>query len=414
MANADKKKIINKIIGAVLSSLLFALCVLFAKNHVYKFIEISLWIAVGVLPILFLFSILKKNSALYKICILIAYFGAIVLLIYTAIKATGILDTILNVKSGKELYEILNAKYGNNLYIVLVIFQFLQVTFIPIASSIVTAAGYYLCGQNVWLTILFCSIGLWLGSFFAFYLGRVFGVKLVKWIAGEKMLIKYNKFVKGKDKIMLDYMFLFPVYPDDILCMIAGLTTMSWREFIFIQVLARPINVASTVLLLHFGTSLTAIFPLNTVWGILFWCVIVALFIASFILIWKKADKMEKGMTKLISKITGRPVITDINVIYKLKTYTEETQEENKEAENAEENAEAESPELREEALATQEESQKTEEVLQEINDTETEEIKEKSPEELQREAEEKEKEMIADTYKKVDKILDMNEKIVF
>ena len=66
MANADKKKSINKIIGAVLSSLLFALCVLFAKNHVYKFIEISLWIAVGVLPILFLFSILKKNSALYK------------------------------------------------------------------------------------------------------------------------------------------------------------------------------------------------------------------------------------------------------------------------------------------------------------------------------------------------------------
>lgn len=411
MANADKKSNINRVIGAIISSLLLGLCVLFAKNHVYKFIEIILWVLVGILPILFLFSIIKHNSALYKICILIAYFGAIVLLIYTAIKATGILDTFLNAKDGKELYQILNSQYGNNLYVVLVVFQFLQVTFIPIASSIVTAAGYYLCGQNVWLTILFCSIGLWLGSFFAFYLGRVFGVKLVKWIAGEKMLIKYNKFVKGKDKIMLDYMFLFPIYPDDILCMIAGLTTMSWREFIFIQILARPINVASTVLLLHFGTSLTTIFPLNTVWGILFWCVIVALFIASFVLIWKNADKMEKGMTKLISKITGRPVITDINVIYKLKTYTETPEEESLE-EETDEPVTITSEELQEEVLATQSENQEQVDNLCEFNEIEP--VKEKTAEELKREAEEREKEMIANTYKTVDKILNENEKFVF
>ena len=325
------KPLAKKIIGAVISLIIFSVCVYFGVPYFNQYIGIALWCSIGVIAIIFLISILKSIQSLYKIGILIVYFASIVIIFAIIIFSTGFLDILLNAEDGEQLYHALEARFGNNLYLALIIIQFLQVTFIPIASSIVTAAGFYLCGQNIGLTILFCCVGLWLGSLFAFFLGRVFGVRLVKWVAGEKMLIKYNKFLKGKDKVMLGYMFMFPIYPDDVLCLIAGLTTMSYREFIFLQLLSRPINVASTVLLLAFGTNLTTLFPLNTWWGITVWVLAIAIFVVTFILVWKKADKLEVVMNKVVSKITGRPILNDINTIYKLSTaVTTEENNENK------------------------------------------------------------------------------------
>ena len=329
------KPLAKKIIGAVISLIIFSVCVYFGVPYFNQYVGIALWCSIGVIAIIFLISILKSIQSLYKLGILIVYFASIVIIFAIIIFSTGFLDILLNAEDGEQLYHALEARFGNNLYLALIIIQFLQVTFIPIASSIVTAAGFYLCGQNIGLTILFCCIGLWLGSLFAFFLGRVFGVRLVKWVAGEKMLIKYNKFLKGKDKVMLGYMFMFPIYPDDVLCLIAGLTTMSYREFIFLQLLSRPINVASTVLLLAFGTNLTTLFPLDTWWGITVWVLAIAIFVVTFILVWKKADKLEVVMNKVVSKITGRPILNDINTIYKLSTAV--TTEENNEKQVQEE-----------------------------------------------------------------------------
>ena len=309
---------VKRIIAAIFGVIALVLGTVFIRKYVPGYVFYILWAADAVVTVLFVISLVKNIHGLFKITLLIAYFGFLIMGAYIGIAASGVLDKILSAQSGEELYEVLKEDYGNNLYIVLILIQFLQVTFIPIPSTIVTAAGFYLCGKNIGLTILFCCIGLWAGSLFAFFLGRMFGVKLVKWIAGEKVLIKYNNLVKGKDKVMLGYMFLFPIYPDDVLCLIAGLTTMSWREFILIQILSRPINVAATVLLLYFGTSLTTLFPFTKWYGILFWIFAVLLLVASFVLVWKFSGKLEAFMTKLISKISGRPILSDINTIYKI------------------------------------------------------------------------------------------------
>ena len=41
-------------------------------------------------------------------------------------------------------------------------------------------------------------------------------------------------------------MFLLPLFPDDILCFVTGLSTMSWRYFIVMQLIARAISVVTT------------------------------------------------------------------------------------------------------------------------------------------------------------------------
>lgn len=301
----DKKILIKKSIMAGISVIILLITVILCSSIYSGGVKIALFSAVAVVTIFFLIGVLKNNEKLYKLGILTVYFGILILAIATVVLKSGIFE---NVDSAEELIKIIKS-FGVAGKLVFILIQFLQVTFIPIPSSIVTAAGAAL--YSPWECVLLSSIGLIIGSLFAFFLGRAFGVRLVKWVIGEEMLIKYNSFIKGRDKAMLIYMFIFPVFPDDMLCMLAGLTTMSYPGFILVQLIARPLNVMSTVFLVDY----LSLIPFSG-WGLAVWCVIILIFGAFFVLMWKNSEKIEKGMIKIISKIFGRPIIKDIYTIY--------------------------------------------------------------------------------------------------
>jgi uncharacterized membrane protein YdjX (TVP38/TMEM64 family) len=298
----QKKKIIIASITSLFFTIIVALCLSTYTIGVRFALAFFALADIG----LFALGILKKEK-LYKIAIIIAYFGMILLSAVTLVLKSGILQGI---DSTEELVTLINS-FGMSGKLIFILIQFLQVTFIPIPSTIVTATGAAL--YSPWEAVLLSSIGLWLGSFVAFFLGRVFGVKLVKWVIGEDLLIKYNSFVKGKDKAMLFYMFIFPVFPDDMLCMLAGLTTMSYTGFILIQLIARPLNVACTVFVVDYLKAI----PFSG-WGIAIWVAILIVFVLVFILMWKYSEKLEKLLIKVISKIAGRPVIKDIYTVYNI------------------------------------------------------------------------------------------------
>lgn len=89
-------------------------------------------------------------------------------------------------------------------------------------------------------------IGITIGSIGAFLLSRRFGQPLVKSVASEKVYDKYIGWLdKGKkfDKCFALAIFL-PVAPDDFLCYLAGLTSMSLKKFVTIIVLAKPLSIA--------------------------------------------------------------------------------------------------------------------------------------------------------------------------
>ena len=306
---SDKKK--KRLIIGIICSIFYIVVASLSFSYFSKIIQIVIFCFIPVIIGLFALGIFLEKEKIYKFTFLGVICGILIIGITAIIAKTGVFE---NIDSAEELVELIKG-FGIAGKAIFVLIQFLQVTFIPIPSTIVTAAGAML--YPAWEAILLCCIGLWIGSFVAFFLGRTFGVKLVKWCIGEEMLIKYNNFVKGKDKAMLIYMFIFPVFPDDMLCLIAGLTTMSYPVFILVQLISRPINVAGTVLLVDNIMSI----PFSG-WGIAVWILIVAAFVAVFILMWKFADKIESFMLKFLSKITGKPIITDINAIYKIKTPT--------------------------------------------------------------------------------------------
>lgn len=304
----DKKQI-NKLIIAIISLVAFTVTVGLSYKTYLPVLQIIMLSVLGLYLLLFLLGVFLKKERLYKLTIILIYFSIIFLAVATAIIKSGVLEKIDSVE---ELVAVINS-YGVAGKLVFVLVQFLQVTFIPIPSTIVTAAGAAL--YSTWESLLLSCIGLWAGSLFAFFLGRTFGVKLVKWVVGDEMLLKYTSLVKGRDKAMLVYMFIFPMFPDDVLCMIAGLTTMSYPTFIAVQLISRPLNVAGTIFLVDYVTAIPF-----TGWGIALWVVIAILFIGVFVLMWKYAERIETGMLKFISKVRGKPIIKDVNAIYRIKT----------------------------------------------------------------------------------------------
>lgn len=294
----------KQILYAAIGTVLMALCVGYVHSAFSFTVQIFLLFLIPIVSCLFFVGISFNKLKLYKVSILIVYFGLIILIISTLIVKSGIMN---EVKTVNDIVLVIQS-FGAMGKLVFVAIQFLQVTFIPIPSTIVTAAGAAI--YPPWEALLLSTIGLLLGSLLAFAMGKTFGVRLVKWIVGEESLNKYYKFIKGKDKAMLIYMFIFPAFPDDVLCLFAGLTSMGYVSFIIIQLIARPLNVAFTVFFVDALTSM----PL-TVFGIIIYILLAVLFVASMIFMWKYAAKIEFLMLRSIGKLVGKPLIKDIDLI---------------------------------------------------------------------------------------------------
>ena len=176
---------------------------------------------------------------------------------------------------------------------IFVFLQFLQVTFIPLPSPVLIIAGSLIYGP--FQAGLLSLSGILLGSAFAFFLGRIFGRKLVVFMVGEEAEQKWKKFLSGC-KYTFVLMMLLPLFPDDILCMVAGVTNMSWRFFMITQLITRPIGI---FLVSYFSSG--QIIPYHG-WGIIVWAMII---IASTILLYlssKYNRQIENFIQNLFSK----------------------------------------------------------------------------------------------------------------
>ena len=105
------------------------------------------------------------------------------------------------------------------------------------------------------------------------------------------------KAIKGKDKVILTFMFIFPFFPDDILCFVAGITTMSTTFFVVMIIITRIISIFASSYSMN-----NSIIPYNTWWGILLWIIFIAVTLFLMIMLYKKGDKIEKFFNKKKNK----------------------------------------------------------------------------------------------------------------
>jgi len=251
-----------------------------------KYGKIIEWISVTVICVLSaltaFFAVLGKDF-LYKtgfVCLAFLFLSTGVLF---ALYKTGFLDRVDSIEDFREFI----ASYGKLSVTLFLIMQILQVVILPIPGVVAIGAGVLLFGP-FWGAVL-SLIGIVIGSLIAFFIGRVFGYKVVKWIVGEENLEKGLQLVKGKDKVVLTFMFLFPFFPDDILCFVSGLSSMSAKFFVVMVVIARVISTFTTAYSVN-----GSLIPYNTWWGILIWAVLIAGALVLVKIVYSNSEKIEK------------------------------------------------------------------------------------------------------------------------
>lgn len=228
------------------------------------------------------FTVSEKQTA-SKILLSTYVFILFCLILLLILQKTGFFEMV---RDAEHLQSYLQ-KAGIWMPLLYILLQYLQVVVLPIPSVVSTVAGVALFGA--FKTTIYSLIGIVLGSYTAFFIGRKLGHKAVVWMIGEDTLDKWQTKLKGKDNLFLTVMFLFPMFPDDVLCFLAGLSSMSTKYFLIMIVVCRILGVAGTCYSVDF-------IPFNTWWGILIWIAFFALILAAFIVIYKNMDKIQEKL----------------------------------------------------------------------------------------------------------------------
>lgn len=170
-----------------------------------------------------------------------------------------------------------------------VLLQFLQVIILPIPAIVSTAAGVALFGA--FRATIYSLIGILLGSIAAFFIGRKLGGGAVSWIVGKENLKKWKKKLKGKDNLVLTLMFLLPLFPDDVLCFLAGLSSMTNTYFLCMIVFTRVTGIVVTCYFVRYV-------PFTTWWGALIWGCVCAVVIFFAVVVYKNLDKIQNRLKR--------------------------------------------------------------------------------------------------------------------
>ena len=228
---------------------------------------------------------INYKTLIRKSVVVVVFLAVILWLLFSIYQKLG-----LNNLSKEDLQAYIEDK-GALAPIIFILITFLQVTLIPIPSTITVLVGTYIF--SFWEAFIYSFIGMMLGSLLAFYLGRWFGRPFINWIVGDKRIVdKYLKKIKGKENVLLFFMFLFPFFPDDLLCLIAGVLTISSISFTVMQIITRSVSILVTELMLS-GIMI----PYDS-WGfpvIIIFCLI---FLLIFFVVYKYSGRISIYITK--------------------------------------------------------------------------------------------------------------------
>ena len=262
----------------------------FLERH-KRLVETLFIIIIGLVTIISVVCQLSDKKFVYRLTFLTLILMTAALAVLYVMQITGLWDKIDSVEDLRNYVS----GFGGYAVFIFIAIQFLQVVVLPIPGFITVSVGVLLFGA--FKGSVYSVIGIVSASIVAFFIGRVFGYKVAGWLVGKENLDKGLELVKGKDKVILTFMFLFPFFPDDVLCFVAGLSSMSVPFYIVMITITRIINIVVSAYSVN-----GSIIPYNTWWGILLWIAVFILVAALCYAIYKHGDKIENFFKSKFSK----------------------------------------------------------------------------------------------------------------
>ena len=293
MSKRLSKQILLKLVVAVVGAAMLVLSCIFLVG-LPKYVFLLAIILFSSLTVIITNLDYHAHEVLFKLLFVAFITAALTLMGYITLDKTNLLEKL---KDADAIIAFIRGTrhWGILVFVLLVIFQ---VIFLPLPAAVTAFIGSKLYGPT-W-AFIYITAGTIAGSLIAFMLGKVFGKKLVIWMIGKEKTEKYAELLNRKGRFLFIVMMLLPFFPDDMLCLVAGITAMSYGYFMLVVTLTRPIMIAFTCYFVE-----GSIIPFSG-WGIPVWIAIFAFFIIMFFVFGKvkkvienkKSDKRENKSEK--------------------------------------------------------------------------------------------------------------------
>lgn len=260
-------------------------------SNVFKII---IYILASIVFVISTITFLLKKEEIFKL--LFVGVALFFIMLYALILVNKVFNLDAIDSDEKKLEHIIKLIQSTGPYgkIVFVLLQILQVVVLPLPALLCYVSGVMIYGSLE--AFILSSIGVFIGSMICYAIGKFCGRGVVHWLAGDKM-DKYLQILSNRGKGPFIIMQILPFFPDDVLCILAGVTNMNFWFYLVVMILIRPLVIA---IYCFFGSG--SIIPFSG-WGIPVWIVIFVIFGIIGILTYKYQDKIDNlFMTKKVKK----------------------------------------------------------------------------------------------------------------
>lgn len=226
----------------------------------------------------------KTKTLIGKIAITIGVFSILALATFLLVKYTGI-------ASIDELRAIVESVgiWGWLVFLIIEILITTFLCFVPAITTTFTTASIILFGPLNALIIGVISIVA--KSSILFFIGDKVGEKVAIWLVGEENLKKAQDIVESKSRILLPITFMLPIFPDNAMCIVAGMTKMNYWYFLLIAFIFRGIGTATIVFL---GSGIID----YSSFSLVDWFLVINVLAIDFIIVVRTAFKLDKMIGK--------------------------------------------------------------------------------------------------------------------
>jgi len=172
------------------------------------------------------------------------------------------IEELVRVQTAPRLMQGQGIVLAAVIFVVLYLIAALILGLVPGTTTAFTIIAFMLFMPSLHIrgfmqALLVISIAKFLSSISLYYLGLFGGRRLMFWMFGREKVEKPLNWLSEHGTKVLPWMFLIPMMPNDIVCMICGSAKMKLWMFLFIVFVFRPIESvliwAYTVLL--FGSN---------------------------------------------------------------------------------------------------------------------------------------------------------------
>lgn len=207
-----------------------------------------------------------------------------------ALWRSGWLERLNSVEDLREMIAATGI-WGGLVYFLM---QMMTVIVAPIPSNVTMMAGALALG--FWQAMALGVLAVLTGSVIVFLAARRLGRRSVQRFVDSSVMEKYLPVIEEKQDTFLFLTLLFPFFPDDAICILAGLTSIPLRRFVCIMVVTRPWGLVFAALL---GSGAFTM----PVWA---WAALAVPMIAIFVLAMRYGDRIESWLFEKFRKISGR------------------------------------------------------------------------------------------------------------